>query len=149
MLSYSIIKMGFSFLILIPFLSTIFSILLVLFAGRESYLLRSQYQNKLLLLTGAAIIINILGQLGYLGRPITLDQVNGKEITAPFHLISTVFIPTMIFAVCVRYAAKRLIGMGYNRFLSLLAVVPVFGPCFLFWLALTVKERVSVESEDT
>ena len=141
--------MSFSFLILIPFLATILSILFVFFINRDSFLLRSQYQNRLILLIGSAIVINVLGQLGYLGRPIVLEQLNGKGVTVPFHLISTIFIPTIIFAVCIRYAAKRLSGMGYNRFFSLFAVLPVFGPCFLFWLALTVRERVSVSSEDT
>ena len=102
-----------------------------------------------MLLIGSALIINILGQAGYLGTPVTIPPILDRaEETVPFHLISIVFIPAIIFAVCTRYAAKRLKGMGYNRFFSLVAAIPVIGPCFLFWLALTVRERASTKPDD-
>tara|TARA_Y100001933_G_C18575197_1_gene387366 strand:- start:140 stop:466 length:327 start_codon:yes stop_codon:yes gene_type:complete len=101
-----------------------------------------------MILIGSAVIINILGQAGYLGTPIRIPLSDGRDQTIPIHFISTVFIPVILFAVCTRYAAKRLKGMGYNRFFSLLAVIPVIGPCFLFWLALTIRERASTKLDD-
>jgi hypothetical protein len=148
MLPNILAKTSVHFLILIPFFSAIFSILLILFIRKDSYLLRSQYQNRLMLLIGSALIINILGQAGYLGTPITIPTTDGKNSTLDVHLISTVFIPVLIFALCTRYAAKRLMGMGYNRFNSLFAAIPVIGPCFLFWLALTIDERTSTKADD-
>ena len=145
MLQHAIFPVLFIFLFFIPLISMFFSPFLVLFIGKNSELGRTQFQNKLILWLGLAIVISTLGKLGYLGTSIPSPQMadDGNIIINRVNIsfISTAFIPGILFSICVRSAAKRLKGMGYNRFLSLLALLPFIGPMLLIWLAFTIRER--------
>ena len=97
------------------------------------------------------IIISIFGKLGYLGTYIPIPRTtDGGELqmsSMNIGFFGTVLIPSILYSICVRNAAKRLRGMGYNRFSSLLTVIPFIGPAVLIWLAFTISKKKQKLSE--
>ena len=132
------------FLFHIPLSSIFLSLFFIIFIRKGSELDRTQYQNKLFLWLGLAIIICVFGKLGYLGTHIQIPiSTAGGELqmsSMNIGVFGTVVIPSILYSICVRNAAKRLRGMGYNRFSSVWAVIPLIGPALLIWLAFTISE---------
>ena len=138
----------FIFLIVpIPPVSLLFSFFFVLFIKYNSKLWRSEYQNKLAICLALAILTMLVGRLGWLtfGVPPYIEAISGEVQQNPsaqiIYQLTAQFIPTVLYATGVSLAAKRIKGMGYNRFLSLFGCLPVIGPVLLSWLAFTIRER--------
>lgn len=132
-------------IILTPVVSAVTAPIFVLTIGKNSQLLRVDYQNRLALFFGLAVSICVLGLYGYLGAYLPSPAIGNDGKLAVRYLdiskITATFFSSLFFAVCIRLAAKRLKGMGFNRFYSLFGILPIFGPLFLFWLAYTLKEK--------
>ena len=145
MLQHAIFPVFMVFMFHIPFTSIFLSPFFIIFIRKGSELDRTQYQNKLFLWLGLAIIISIFGKLGYLGTHIQIPiSTTGGELqmsSMNIGVFGTVVIPSILYSICVRNAAKRLRGMGYNRFSSVWAVIPLIGPALLIWLAFTISEK--------
>lgn len=145
MLQHAIFPVFMVFMFHIPFTSIFLSPFFIIFIRKGSELDRTQYQNKLFLWLGLAIIISIFGKLGYLGTylPIPKTTAGGELQMSSMNIgvFGTVVIPSILYSICVRNAAKRLRGMGYNRFSSVWAVIPLIGPALLIWLAFTISEK--------
>jgi uncharacterized membrane protein YhaH (DUF805 family) len=145
MLQHAIFPVFMMFMFHIPFTSIFLSPFFIIFIRKGSEIDRTQFQNKLFLWLGLAIIISVFGKLGYLGTYIQIPKTTaGGELqmsSMNIGVIGTVLIPSILYSICVRNAAKRLRGMGYNRFSSLLTVIPFIGPAVLIWLAFTIAEK--------
>ena len=145
MLQHAIFPVFMMFMFHIPFTSIFLSPFFIVFIRKGSEIDRTQFQNKLFLWLGLAIIISVFGKLGYLGTYIQIPKTTaGGELQMSgmnIGVIGTVLIPSILYSICVRNAAKRLRGMGYNRFSSLLTVIPFIGPAVLIWLAFTIAEK--------
>jgi len=145
MLQHAIFPVFMMFLFHIPLVSIFLSPFFIIFIRKGSELDRTQFQNKLFLWLGLAIIICVFGKLGYLGTYIQIPKSTaGGELqmsSMNIGVFGMVVIPSILYSICVRNAAKRLRGMGYNRFSSLLTVIPLIGPAVLIWLAFTISER--------
>jgi hypothetical protein len=132
-------------IILTPVASAVTAPIFVLTIGKNSQLLRVDYQNRLALFFGLTVSICVLSLYGYLGAYLPSPATGNDGKLAVRYLdiskITATFFSSLFFAVCIRLAAKRLKGMGFNRFYSLFGILPIFGPLFLFWLAYTVKEK--------
>jgi len=151
MLQHAIFPVFMMFMFHIPFTSLFLSPFFIIFIRKGSELDRTQFQNKLLIWLGLAIIISIFGKLGYLGTYIPIPRTtDGGELqmsSMNIGFFGTVLIPSILYSICVRNAAKRLLGMGYNRFSSLLTVIPFIGPAVLIWLAFTISKKKQKLSE--
>jgi len=145
MLQHAVPAIFFLFLVMVPLCSITISPFLVVFNNKNSEIGRSDFQNKLILRLGLTLVFSILGKLGYLGMPTAAVLPDMTIVKTNLSIISTVFIPAVLYSFCLRNAGKRLQGMGYSRFFSLLGVLPLAGPMLLVWLALTIRERQTAE----
>ena len=81
MLQHAIFPVFMMFMFHIPFTSIFLSPFFIIFIRKGSELDRTQFQNKLLLWLGLAIIISVFGKLGYLGTYIPIPRTTaGGEL---------------------------------------------------------------------
>lgn len=123
-----------SFLIVIPLMAFIFAVVPIVFFTKGKKILRVQFQNKLLIYIILSVSMHVTAK-------VMGTMLEYSEITRLILNSLTQTVPAIFYAVCVYLASKRLNGMGYNRFWSLLCVLPVLGPPMLFWLAVSIREK--------
>ena len=147
MLPNALIQVFWLFMVMIPVSSILLAPFLIIFMKRSNILFRSEYQNRLTLWLGLAFVISILGALGFLGTSIPSTVLTSDGYIAfqqvDISQISIFLIQMILFSNCIRHAAKRLKGMGHNRFAGLFGVLPIIGPMFLIWLAFTIDEKTT------
>lgn len=123
-----------SFLVVLPMGALIFAFIPVVFFSKGKSVFRETYQRQLIYLIGSAVISHVSAK--FIGTRIEYTQ-DAKVILDGF----SISIPSILYAICIFLAAKRLNNMGYSRFISLSAALPFAGPAMLMWLAVTIRQK--------
>jgi hypothetical protein len=115
--------------ILMPIMSWVSTIIALVLPGAKQPLNRFEFQDKvfrlLLIIVGVRVLMVGLALTSM--DPMLINSLNA--------------IPIILYSIIAYRVAQRLSGMGYNRFLGLVCIIPVLGPIIVGYLYFTVRER--------
>jgi hypothetical protein len=120
-------------LIGLPIGSALFTLISIFLPKSKLPILRNQFQSSVIKIVLAILAIRA-------SFFIVIFQISDAETIKILSQSATV-LPAILYAILSFKVAQRLVGMGYNRFLALICVIPLAGPMIIAVLYLTIHEK--------